>query len=83
MIGGSSEGPQGAARRELQKALSCPLIAEPLALPAIRRPEIPGPCILGKGAVLLIEDRGSLALARKALWFGVHILSPRVWTRFG
>ncbi|HWS63332.1 MAG TPA: hypothetical protein VN325_11305 [Steroidobacteraceae bacterium] len=37
-----------------------------------------------KAAVLLIEDEAPLALARKALWFGVHILSPREFgRRFG
>jgi len=37
-----------------------------------------------QAAVLLIEDEAPLSLARKALGFGVHILSPREFgRRFG
>ena len=34
-----------------------------------------------QAAVLLIEDEAPLALARKALGFGVHILFPRQFGR--
>ena len=37
-----------------------------------------------QAAMLLIEDEAPLSLARKALGFGVHILSPREFgRRFG
>ena len=37
-----------------------------------------------RAAVLLIEDEAPLSLARKALGFGVHILSPcEFGRRFG